>query len=167
MDRLPAFERYVGIDYSGAQTPASSLKGLRVFMADPVSFPGEVGPPPSPRKYWTRRGIAQWLVARLREPQVMLVSIDHAFSFPLQYFRQHNLPLDWTTFLEDFQQRWPTDEANVYVDFVRRGSCGNGAARSGDLRWRRLTDIRACAAKSVFHFDVQGAVENLQQRDKY
>jgi hypothetical protein len=87
-----------------------------------------------------------------------LVGIDHAFSFPLQYFRHYNLPLDWTTFLEDFQEHWPTDEANVYVDFVRRGCCGNGAARSGDSRWRRLTDIRAGAAKSVFHFDVQGAV---------
>jgi hypothetical protein len=27
------FERYIGIDYSGAQTPKSSLKGLRVYEA--------------------------------------------------------------------------------------------------------------------------------------
>jgi len=26
------FSRYIGIDYSGAQTPTSSLKGLRVYM---------------------------------------------------------------------------------------------------------------------------------------
>jgi len=25
------FERYIGIDYSGAETPTSSLKGLRIF----------------------------------------------------------------------------------------------------------------------------------------
>jgi hypothetical protein len=31
---LPAFERYVGIDYSGAQTPKSSLRGLRVYAAN-------------------------------------------------------------------------------------------------------------------------------------
>src|ERR1035437_1665915 len=30
----PAFERYIGIDYSGAQTPKSCLKGLRVYEAD-------------------------------------------------------------------------------------------------------------------------------------
>ena len=30
----PSFQRYVGIDYSGAETPASSLKGLRVYEAD-------------------------------------------------------------------------------------------------------------------------------------
>jgi hypothetical protein len=27
------FERYIGIDYSGAATPTSSLKGLRVYLA--------------------------------------------------------------------------------------------------------------------------------------
>ena len=29
----PSFNRYIGIDYSGAETPTSSLKGLRVFEA--------------------------------------------------------------------------------------------------------------------------------------
>ena len=28
---MPAFARYIGIDYSGAQTPTASLKGLRVY----------------------------------------------------------------------------------------------------------------------------------------
>jgi len=28
----PAFERYIGIDYSGAATPTSSLTGLRVSL---------------------------------------------------------------------------------------------------------------------------------------
>jgi hypothetical protein len=44
------------------------------------------------------------------------------------------------------------------VDFVRHGNVGNGAARAGNARWRRLTEGRAGAAKSVFHFDVQGSV---------
>ncbi len=26
---MPKFKRYIGIDYSGAQTPTASLKGLR------------------------------------------------------------------------------------------------------------------------------------------
>jgi hypothetical protein len=64
---MAAFGRYIGIDYSGAQTPRSSLKGLRVYVADRVSPPVEVQPPPSPHKYWTRRGIAEWLVSRLIE----------------------------------------------------------------------------------------------------
>jgi len=152
------FARYIGIDYSGAETPTSSLKGLRVYMADRVSTPEEVLPPPGPRKYWTRRGIAEWLAARLAENVPTLVGIDHGFSFPLRYFEVHHLPPDWPTFLEDFQRHWPTDEDHTYVEFVRDGVRGNGADRGGNSRWRRLTEDRAGSAKSVFHFDVQGSV---------
>ena len=154
----PAFEGYIGIDYSGAATPTSSLKGLRVYLADCASSPVEVEPPSSPRKYWTRRGIAEWLVERLSADQPTLVGIDHGFSFPLRYFETHNLPHDWPAFLDDFQRHWPTDEDHTYVDFVRHGTHGNGPARSGNTRWRRLTELRAGSAKSVFHFDVQGSV---------
>ena len=31
---MSAFARYIGIDYSGAETPMASLKGLRVYMAE-------------------------------------------------------------------------------------------------------------------------------------
>ena len=153
-----AFDRYIGIDYSGAKTPTSSLKGLRVYIADRSSPPVEVQPPPSPRKYWTRRGIAEWLAEWLREDRRTLVGIDHGFSFPLRYFEKHGLPHDWPAFLDDFQRHWPTDEDHTYVEFVRDGIRGNGAARSGNTRWRRLTEERAGAAKSVFQFDVQGSV---------
>jgi len=53
------FNRYTGIDYSGAETPSSSLKGLRVNLANNHTPPKEVQPALSPRKYWTRRGIAE------------------------------------------------------------------------------------------------------------
>lgn len=154
----PAFHRYIGIDYSGAQTPTSSLPGLRVYVAERTVLPREVAPPPSPRKYWTRRALAEWLSAQLSKDVATLVGIDHGFSFPLQYFKEHRLPLDWTAFLEDFLRHWPTADDNVYVDFVRDGLCGNASARSGDPRWRRRTEIRAGAAKSVFRFDVNGSV---------
>jgi hypothetical protein len=155
---LPAFECFIGIDYSGAQTPTASLKGLRVYTGDRASLPIEVTPPRSPRKYWTRRGLAEWLVERLAEDRPALVGIDHGFSFPLQYFETHHLAPDWAAFLEDFQRHWPTDGDHVYVDFVREGVCGTGGARAGNTRWRRLTEKRAGAAKSVFHFDVPGSV---------
>lgn len=153
---MPQFLRYVGIDYSGAETPASSLKGLRVYLADGSAVAKEVQPPPSPRKYWTRRGIAEWLASLLSEGIPTLVGIDHGFSFPIRYFEVHHLLPDWATFLDDFQLHWPTDQ-DIYVDFVRDGLCGNGEARMGSSRWRRLTEER-CRAKSVFHFDVQGSV---------
>lgn len=83
--------------------------------------------------------------------------MDYSFSFPLRYFEMHHLPLNWLAFLDDFQQHWPTDDDHTYVDFVRDGIRGNGAARTGNARWRRLAEQR-CKAKSVFHFDVQGSV---------
>lgn len=155
---MTTFARYVGIDYSGAETPNASLKGLRVYLAQGVAPADEVQPPPSPRKYWTRRGLAEWLAAVLAEGIPTVVGIDHGFSFPLRYFEAHQLPPDWPAFLDDFQQHWPTDEDHMYVEFVRDGLHGNGAARGGNARWRRLTEVRARAAKSVFHFDVQGSV---------
>jgi hypothetical protein len=157
-NKSPAFARTVGIDYSGAETITSSLKGLRVYLAEADAQPTEVAPPPSPRKYWTRRGIAEWLVKQLAKDTPTLVGIDHGFSFPLRYFEVHHLRPDWPAFLDDFQRHWPTDEPSTYVDFVRDGAAGNGAARWGDARWRRLTEERAGAAKSVFHFDVPGSV---------
>ncbi len=149
------FERYIGIDYSGAETPTKSLAGLRVYEADRLSVAQEIEPPPSPRKYWTRKGIAQWLVATLAKDDGALVGIDHGFSFPLRYFEQHGLPLDWDAFLDDFQRHWPTDQDHTYVDFVRGGSCGNAEARWGDPHWRRITEVRA-RAKSVFPFRCSG-----------
>lgn len=154
---MPQYQRYFGIDYSGAATPTSSLPGLRLYAATPSEAPFEVHPPPSPRKYWTRRGLAQWLVDDLRTGPPTLVGIDHAFSFPLRYFEVHHIPPDWTLFLDDFQRHWPTDGDNMYIDFIRDGLYGDGAARSGNSRWRRLTEERS-RAKSVFHFDVQGSV---------
>ena len=151
------FNRYIGIDYSGAETCDSSLKGLRVYAADHLNDPREVAPPAGLRRYWTRKGIAEWLVERLSEEPPTLIGIDHGFSFPLKYFEKYALPHDWTLFLHDFQEHWPTDDDSTYVQFVRDGVCGNAAARHGDSHWRRLAEVRS-GAKSVFHFDVPGSV---------
>ena len=152
------FSRYIGIDYSGAKTPQSSLPGLRIYEATPDQAPCHILPPPSPRKHWTRRGIAEWLARELRDCPPTLVGIDHGFSFPEAYFKTHGLPLDWEAFLEDFCHHWPTDDDHTYVDFVKSGDFGNGPARLGDSSWRRITEVRSRNAKSVFHFNVQGSV---------
>jgi hypothetical protein len=156
---MASFASTIGIDYSGAQTPTASLPGLRVYLSEGGAVPVEAAPPPSPRKYWSRRGIAEWLVERLAEDtRPTLVGIDHGFSFPLRYFEAHRPLPDWPRFLDDFHRHWPTDEDHTRVEFVRDGFHGNGAARMGNARWRRLTEERAGGAKSVFHFDVQGSV---------
>jgi hypothetical protein len=154
---MRTFDQYIGIDYSGAETPVTSLKRLRVFIANRRSPPVELLPPPSLRKYWTRRGIAEWMIKLLSEDRLTIIGIDYAFSFPLRYFETYHLLPDWSSFLNDFQKHWPTDDDHTSVDDVRYGLCGNGGARAGNSRWRRLTDVRA-GAKSVFHFDVPGSV---------
>lgn len=152
---MPQFTRYIGVDYSGAETPEARLTGLRVYLADGDAEPHEVEPH---NKYFARREIAEWLVGRLAEHVPTIVGIDHGFSFPLAYFERHGLAHDWPAFLDDFQAHWPTDSRSMYVDFIREGVDGDGASRMGNSRWRRLAEIRTRRAKSVFHFDVPGSV---------
>lgn len=153
---MPRFSRYIGIDYSGAQSPDSSLTGLRLYCATAEEAPHEILPPPGGKRYWSRRGIAAWLFATLQDDLPTLIGIDHGFSFPLDYFERHRLPRDWDHFLQDFCQHWPTDHTTV--DDVRKNRIGHGAQRSGHNRWRRITEKRSRGAKSVFHFDVPGSV---------
>lgn len=68
---MPLFERYIGVDYSGAETAESSLKTIRVYVATPATDPQEEptpsGPPmlPNQPRYWSRRRLASWLRDRL------------------------------------------------------------------------------------------------------
>jgi len=155
---MPQFARYIGIDYSGAQTPTSSLSPLRVYAADLTSAPEEVFPPTSPRKHWTRKGIAEWLRGELCGPKRVLAGIDHAFSFPVRYFEKHGIARDWTAFLDDFQKHWPTDDERTYVCFLREDPRGSASKRQGDPSWFRLTELWTQSAKSVFQFAVKGQV---------
>jgi hypothetical protein len=51
-----------------------------------------VQPPPSPRRYLTRRGLAEWLCEELLADIPTIVGVDHGFSFPLAYFEKYRLP---------------------------------------------------------------------------
>lgn len=150
---MPLFDRYIGIDYSGAQTSTSSLNGLRIYLADQSAVPCEEWPPRNSHKYWTRLGIAKWLVTQVSGEKPLLVGIDHAFSFPVKYFERHRLQHDWPLFLEDFQHHWPTDNTKTSVESLRERN-----VRTGDPSWFRLTEQWTASAKSVFQFDVQGQV---------
>ena len=44
---MAAFSRYIGSDYSGAETPEASLKGLCVYCAVGEAAADEAPPPPS------------------------------------------------------------------------------------------------------------------------
>lgn len=155
---MPFFDHYVGIDYSGAATAEASLPGLRIYEANREATPHEVMSPAGPRKYWSRSGIAEWLLERLSGQQPTIVGIDHGFSFPAAYFKKQGLPLSWPGFLDYFQSHCHLDEKNCYVDFFREGLMGSWSHVAGNPAWLRLTESWTVSAKSVFRFDVQGAV---------
>ncbi len=172
---MSAFALYVGIDYSGAQTPTARLKSLQVFAAQPGARPQSIATPaiaaaraagvsgPSLPRYWTRSEVACWLIGLAQADQRFIAGIDHGFSFPASYFERYGLTA-WPQFLVDFCHHWPTDGDHVYVDFVRDGNLARkGRAPPAGTREGSNTEFRLCerwtsSAKSVFQFDVQGSV---------
>lgn len=152
---------YVGIDYSGAETMESRLKGLQMYVAEPGAEPQAVRPD-APARHWSRQEIAHWLLARIQAGERLLVGIDHGFSFPQSYFERYRLD-SWPAFLEDFCRYWPTAEPHTYVDFVREGVVWDRrpkppGERTGDPSELRLCERWTSSAKSVFQFDMQGSV---------
>lgn len=146
------FDRYVGIDYSGAEAPVTRLRGLQVYACEPGEEPQAVRPYDRAARNWCRKEIARFMYEALRGPRPVIIGIDHGFSLPADYFTRNRLDT-WDAFLFHFAAHWPTDRDHMYVDFVRREDPPGGEA----------TELRLCeqwtgAAKSVFQFDVQGSV---------
>ena len=109
---------FLGIDYSGAQTPTSRLKNLQVYAAQPGGVPQKRFSPARSNNgqpfNWTRAEIAQFLLEQARQGVRFIAGIDH--GVPLAYFRRYGLA-SWPEFLADFAPHWPTDGNHVYVDF--------------------------------------------------
>lgn len=144
------FQRYVGVDYSGAATPETRLDGLQVYMARNNGQCTRILGPGGGR--WNRRNLAEWLAALLAEEDATVVGIDHAFSFPLQYLEERGL-FGWDAFLDYFVHAWPTHLTGATVDGLRRQRISEGASTT-----LRLCEAWTSSAKSVFLFDVQGSV---------
>ena len=134
------FDQYIGIDYSGANTPVARLNGLTVYRSGQGAKPGIVFPYKDDCDLWSRKLLAQWMVEELGDPEKRtLVGIDHAFGFPVDYFNRHpEVPRDnWGHFLTDFREHWPTDQDETRVrDFIRRPD----QPRRGEPDWLRITD---------------------------
>ncbi len=146
------FERYIGIDYSGARSPEARLRGLQVFEARPHKKPEKIRPPVPGAKNWSRREITQFCHAVLQSGETAIIGIDHNFSLPLSYLERYGLS-SWDVFLRDFTRHWPTHEEGAYVDFLRKNN-----PRTGESTEFRLCEQWTATAKSAFQFDVQGSV---------
>jgi hypothetical protein len=75
---IPVFDRFVGVDWSGAKGPAYS--GIAVAECRPGSdAPLMIAPP---ARHWTRTDFVAWLTAQAGTGDRMLVGIDCAFALP-------------------------------------------------------------------------------------
>ena len=146
------FQRYIGIDYSGARTPVCRLKSLQVYEAAQDGKPLKISTPTSGAKNWSRLEVAQYCLKTLESGEPVIIGIDHGFSFPMSYMVRYGISA-WDEFLQDFMRHWPTADPHTYVDFVRDNN-----PRTGDSSEFRLCEQWTATAKSVFQFDMQGSV---------
>ena len=146
------YNRYIGIDYSGAKTPISRLKGLQVFNAATNGDSIKVLPPNNEGWNWTRKEVANWCVEQLVSGDRIIIGIDHGFSFPISYMNRYGIR-DWDHFIEDFCHYWPTHNDHITVESMRENN-----PRSGNQSEFRLTEKWTSSAKSVFQLDGPGQV---------
>jgi hypothetical protein len=146
------FERFIGIDYSGAKGPESRLPGLQVYQARPGGDPERMSPPAERAKNWSRREVTQFCQDALQVDEQVIIGIDHNFSLPLSYMERYGL-INWDVFLRDFMHHWPTHEDYNYVEFLREDN-----PRTGSSSEFRLCEKWTATAKSAFQFDMQGSV---------
>ena len=156
------FDRYVGIDYSGTNTPVARINGLAVCVAGPRILSGVVSPGKDECDLWSRRLLAEWLEEILLDrTKRTLVGIDHGFGFPTRYFKKYPDILEgikdpgkkWESFLEDFRKHWKTDDDEAWVSEVVKD---RERPRQGGRKWLRETDKEAIRQgfdpASVFDF---------------
>lgn len=146
------FARYIGIDYSGAEAPVSRLRALQVYETDGSMEAMAVAPFDSGARNWCRKEIARYVHERLRGDEPCIIAIDHGFSMPIDYMRRNGIE-NWEDFLRHFAWHWPTARDHMYVDFVRDQDPPLGNASE-----LRLCERWTHGARSVFQFDVHGAV---------
>jgi len=112
---MARFQSCIGIDYSGANTPISRNRRLQVFKTTADYDPRRVKSPAGNGFNWTRKEIGYWCLAQLKDDNLVIIGIDHGFSFPMSYMDRYRIA-NWDQFLEDFQQHWPTDQNDCTVE---------------------------------------------------
>ena len=146
------FNNYIGIDYSGAKTSLSRLAQLQIYAANPESNPRRINPPEKGCKNWCRKELTLHLKETLKSKKTTIIGIDHGLSFPYNFFKKNNLR-NWDLMIAFVSKTWKTSHDYITVEDARKVVGSPGQATD-----YRLTEKWMPAAKSVFHFDVQGSV---------
>lgn len=141
------FQHYIGVRYSGRKAPGDGIREIRVYSAHEDREPFPQLNPDGKDGLWSRRELAEWLLAQITGKTAAIVGLDHAFSFPQSYMDRNQLK-SWPEFLSDFGGHWPTHEVSV-----RELIPGN--PRTGDPDEHRLTGRWSAFPRGVFRFDIQ------------
>ncbi len=159
-----SFDLFVGIDYSGAETPDSPLRGLQVFAAGAGQEPKAIHNSDGAHGNcgsWSRRAVAKWLIECVASGQKLLVGIDHAFSFPKSYLDRNHIS-SWPQFLDDFCERRAREDALCPQEPAINSSRCSGSGRLYDWQHGSSEELRLCecwtsGSKGVFQFDMHGS----------
>ena len=95
------YERFIGIDYSGARNPLTRSGALQVYSSRIGKKVARVAPPTSARsrhRNWCGEEIAEWRIGQILQGEACFIGIDHGFSFPIAYFRRNRIR-SWEEFL--------------------------------------------------------------------
>lgn len=95
------FERWVGIDWSGAATRSERVN-LAVARGDSRELELELVHPPSAKRKWTRNEALDFLFELLKHPEPHLIGVDAAFGFPAGFARAWIGVEDWTAMVKEF-----------------------------------------------------------------
>lgn len=144
---MPLFDQYVGVRYSGRKGPTERIDDLIVFAAREDHEPWRELNRADGEGRWSRQELAAWMLGKLGEESRVVVALDHAFSFPQSYMHRNDLA-DWTAFLRDFEEHWPTHKVSVKELLP-------GLRRLGEEDEQRLTGRWTAFPRSVFQFDLQ------------
>ncbi|WP_338469699.1 hypothetical protein R4Z10_12855 [Niallia sp. XMNu-256] len=142
------FDYYIGIDYSGRGEPTKRTSGIQVVEMDRDGQVSRISPNGLHGRTfsWSRKEVYDYLRNRLTEQKHrFVIGIDHSLSFPVTYFKQHDLS-NWDEFLNHFQALW-----NTKVESVR--DCKERVDDYPNHNELRITETFTASAKSAWNFE--------------
>jgi hypothetical protein len=148
------FDRFVGIDWSGAK--GTYHKGIQVAVLDANTTQAELIAPPD-RRGWSRQMVMDWLISQRQSGLRVLAGFDFAFAHPFMdenhYFPDYasdpRTPPDLWALVDAASWHWPDhyggglwqdQDLRRYYN-APRGKDGSGGRGDRFLSRRRLTEL--------------------------
>jgi hypothetical protein len=148
------FDRFVGIDWSGAK--GTYHKGIQVAVLDADTTQAELIAPPD-RRGWSRQMVMDWLMLQRQSGLRVLAGFDFAFAHPFMdenhyfpdYTNDPRTPPDLWALVDAASRHWPDHyggglwqdrDLRRYYN-APRGKDGSGGRGDRFMSRRRLTEL--------------------------